>query len=302
MRADAAAAAFVEACRAELQALKPGNVHIFAAGHAMTVEDFLASANAAAPALCHPGQSVGERILAGEAATRRAVGCNTNLGILLLAAPLVHAAIEGPAAAAGDGLRRQLARVLDRLTVADAEAAFAAIRLAAPAGLGRAARHDVHEPASVTLRVAMAEAAAHDRIARQYAEDYADVFELGVATAFGLRAIGADPEAITEAIYLKFLSAFPDSHISRKFGTAVAEQVCREAAAVASAFQPLAPAAERRPALAKFDRALKARGLNPGTSADLTVAGLLAARLAHTLGRPIVSSAERGVTIKQSEF
>ena len=32
--------AYVEACEAELQAFKPGNVSIHAEGHDMTVEDF----------------------------------------------------------------------------------------------------------------------------------------------------------------------------------------------------------------------------------------------------------------------
>ena len=36
--------AFKAACMAELEALKPGNVHIFADGHGMTVQDFMASA------------------------------------------------------------------------------------------------------------------------------------------------------------------------------------------------------------------------------------------------------------------
>ena len=38
----------------------------------------------------------------------------------------------------------------------------------------------MHEAAQVSLRDAMAEAAGHDRIAGQYASDYADIFELGL--------------------------------------------------------------------------------------------------------------------------
>ena len=58
----------------------------------MTVADFLASADAAAPPLAAPGAAVGARILAAVAATRAAVGQNTNLGIVLLCAPLAAAA------------------------------------------------------------------------------------------------------------------------------------------------------------------------------------------------------------------
>jgi triphosphoribosyl-dephospho-CoA synthase len=46
---DAVAGAFRDACLAELEALKPGNVHRFSDGHDMTVADFVASADAARP-------------------------------------------------------------------------------------------------------------------------------------------------------------------------------------------------------------------------------------------------------------
>ncbi|OWK22807.1 hypothetical protein AJ87_45840 [Rhizobium yanglingense] len=37
-------AAYLDACRAEIDALKPGNVHRFADGHRMTADQFLQSA------------------------------------------------------------------------------------------------------------------------------------------------------------------------------------------------------------------------------------------------------------------
>ena len=78
-------------CRAELEALKPGNVHIHAEGHGMTVADFLRSADAAAPCIAAAGAPVGTRILRAIEATRTAVGQNTNLGIVLLCAPIAAA-------------------------------------------------------------------------------------------------------------------------------------------------------------------------------------------------------------------
>ena len=47
--------AFIAACRAELEALKPGNVHVHGEGHGMTVGDFEASAAAAAPHIAARG-------------------------------------------------------------------------------------------------------------------------------------------------------------------------------------------------------------------------------------------------------
>ena len=86
--------AFLDACLLDVLALKPGNVGVHGAGHGMQAVDFLRSARAAAPAIAAEQASVGERIHAAIAATRAAVGVNTNLGIVLLAAPLAHAALQ----------------------------------------------------------------------------------------------------------------------------------------------------------------------------------------------------------------
>jgi triphosphoribosyl-dephospho-CoA synthase len=98
------AAAFEAACRDELAAPKPGNVHLFADGHRMTADEFIRSAAAAAGPLAQPGARVGARILGAIEATAAAVGTNTNLGIVLLCAPLAAAAAgpSGPRAMPSD--------------------------------------------------------------------------------------------------------------------------------------------------------------------------------------------------------
>ncbi len=248
-------AALIAACDEELAAPKPGNVHRHADGHGMTVADFEQSARAAAPLLCRPGASLGARVLEAVRATRDAVGQNTNLGIVLLCAPLAMAA-------QGDG---DVTAVIATSDLADAEAVFAAIRLAVPGGLGEAPRHDVRQPARVTLRVAMAEAASRDSIARQWTNGFADVLGAGLA---------AYREGAALAAYLHFLACFPDSHVLRRHGPEVAEMVRRDATVVRQAGLP---------ALLRWDAELKARGINPGTSADLTVATAFAARLPKVL-------------------
>lgn len=272
--------AYVEACRRELRALKPGNVHIHAAGHGMTVAEFETSAEVSAPALASLGLAVGERIRGAVAATREAVGCNTNLGIILLAAPLLAAAER----AGADGIRPALARVLADLAVEDAVAAYEAIRLAAPAGLGRVAEQDAASAPTVDLRRAMALAAERDRIARQYVTDYADIFAIGVTRLSVQHHEEAGEWAVTHT-YLEFLAAFPDSHILRKHGAAAAEKVRAEAAQLLKRHARQGAGEGWRDALLAFDRALKADGLNPGTSADLTVASLLAAACEPILGK-----------------
>jgi triphosphoribosyl-dephospho-CoA synthase len=273
----AIAAAFVQACRDELEAPKPGNVHLFADGHRMTADDFLRSAAAAAAPLAAPGAKVGARILAAVEASVAAVGVNTNLGIVLLCAPLAAAAETR-----GE-LRRALARVLDALDREDSEYAFRAIVRASPAGLGRAARHDVFAPATVDLRAAMAEAADRDRIARQYVTVFADVFDDGVPLLAARLAATGDLRLASLAVYLHFLAVFPDSHIARKYGPTVAERISGAASSLEAAVRGASRLDDVLPAILAWDTELKDGGFNPGTSADLTVASLFVHRLQGVL-------------------
>ena len=251
---------------AELQAIKPGNVHVFADGHGMKVEDFVQSAHVASEVIALPDLSVGQRIYRAIEATLNAVGCNTNLGIVLLAAPLVHAALN----------KQPLAEVLQNLTRDDAAQAFKAIMLAAPAGLGAASRYDVHDMPQCTLLEAMREAAGRDRIAEQYASAYKDVFEFGVARYRTAMACWDNSSWAVTAVYLGFLARFPDTHVARKQGMAVAETLRRDAEAHEAAFMHAQNPKTFLGELLRFDAALKREGLNPGTSADLTVASVLA--------------------------
>ncbi len=305
------AAAFIRACMLDVATLKPGNVSQGSPGHRMTAAQFIVSATAAAPLLCRPGAAVGMRIRAAVEATLNVADCNTNLGIILLCAPIAAAAeglpdgaapdVAGAAGPAGETslpataqfLRRRLREVIHSLTVADAADAFRAIALANPAGLGTVEEHDVHEAAAIDLRAAMVLAADRDLVARQYANDCSDLFDIGLPAWEQEYALqrgnplqpasgrGMEGEALPEGqeraaqlamqrVYLEFLARFPDSHIVRKHGATAARAVSRQARARLRGRLPDAAAAQ--PDLAEWDAQLKAKGINPGTSADLAVA------------------------------
>ena len=271
----AVARAFQDACLAELDALKPGNVHRYCDDDRMMLVDFEASAAAAATPLSAPDVSVGIRIRRAVEATKGAVGHNTNLGIILLAAPLAAAALD----AGGGDLRSRLTKILAGLSVEDAEHAYVAIKHAEPGGLGSAAEHDVASRPTVSLVEAMRAGETRDRIAWNYVHDFVDIFDLGLPRLDqGVAHWGMSPWTVT-FLYLGFLAQIPDSLIERKHGSRVAAGVLEEAAPIeASLTAAETPEAMRAPLLA-FDRSLKDRGLNPGTSADLTVATLFAAAL-----------------------
>jgi triphosphoribosyl-dephospho-CoA synthase len=251
-----AKAAFLAACRLDVAVRKPGNVSVASPGHGMRAGQFIASAAAAAGPLFEPGAPVGRRIEQAVQASWSQAGCNTNLGIVLLCAPIA-VAVEA---------------TLAELSVDDAHAAYRAIVRANPGGLGAAAAQDVHAAPSVNLREAMALAADRDLIARQYATGYADVIE--AARAVMDPGFPLMDDAGVQRVYLRWLAHWPDSHIVRKHGEAVAQTVMHAAQGWERVAEP-----GRDPAFAAWDDALKAAGINPGTSADLTVATLLLAAL-----------------------
>ena len=271
-------AAYEDACRHEIEALKPGNVHLFADGHHMSARQFLTSASVSSGPLTEPGLPVGRRILEAVRATRLAVDTNTNLGIILLCAPLIRAA-EMP----GDDLRENLCRVLDGMDLEDAAAVFEAIVLASPGGLGSSDAHDVRGTPKVGLVEAMREAAGRDMIARQYITRYDDVFDVGIAGLEAAIARGESGMWPTVFAYMTFFAGFPDSHVARIHGAEVARRVQQEAAAVGASLEAAGDEAARIALLMDFDRSLKERAINPGTSADLTVASLLVQSLRFNL-------------------
>ena len=268
--ADVAAAAQF-ACLLEASAPKPGNVSLFASFRDATYEDFLASAAAIGPAFAAAGeQPLGATIRTAVEATARWAPSNTNLGLVLLLAPLARAALRPGL----ETLRAQLASTLADTTVADARDVYAAIRSAAPGGLGRASEQDVADTPTATLREAMVLARDRDAIAREYATDFEATFGVG---APALRRALSDGlgwrDGVVEA-YLTLLAVAPDTHIARKLGSDAAATVQRRARAVLDAGGVRTMAG--REATAALDRELRdeANTLNPGATADLTGASI----------------------------
>ena len=279
LRSNPLAQSVRRSCLVELYALKPGNVSVYGGGHDMTLRHFECSADVVSPILGRPCLRLGERILLAVRATRVAVSCNTNLGIVLLLAPLAQAALASRQRGRGD-LCEALERQLECADSRDSALVFDAIRAAAPAGLGTAQHYDVTgAPPQVRLRDVMMAASARDAIAKQYALGYPYVFEIGLPLLRDLRLRWRSELWAAAGVYMEFLARFPDTHICRKLGAIIAENISTEASAIASAFLASSNPEDAGEKLLEFDRSLKARGINPGTSADLTVATLFAQRL-----------------------
>jgi triphosphoribosyl-dephospho-CoA synthase len=264
------AAAGQLACLLEVSAPKPGNVSPERHFHDTRYEDFLASAVAIGPALAGAGENpLGATIRRAVEATLSWTRSNTNLGIVLLLAPLARAALRD-----GASLRERLRTVLAETTVTDAGEVYAAIRRARPGGLGEAKAEDVAGAPTVSLRDAMGLAAKRDAIAREYVTDFALTFETGVPAVLAARRDGlAWSDTVVEA-YLALLDAAPDTHIARKIGADEAAAISLQARKVRAAGGTRSP--EGRQALGVLDTELRDQRnrRNPGTTADLTCAAL----------------------------
>jgi triphosphoribosyl-dephospho-CoA synthase len=264
--------AYQRACEIELQAFKPGNVSIYSPAHDMTVEDFILSATVSADSVSNPTYSLGEKIYYAVKATRDAVGCNTNLGIILLAAPLMQAYWQRQI---GQSLRESLMVVLANTTLQDAEWAFKAITLAAPGGLGKSEQQDVNQTPEVTLLQAMQIASPKDRIALQYTNGFKDIFDFSVLQYNRAFVLSGESSWSALSVFAELLAKFPDSHIERKFGSQYSEWIAAEMATLCEALNNAGTLDELMPMLHRLDQTFKAKRINPGTTADLTVATLL---------------------------
>lgn len=273
------------ACLLEVSASKPGNINRYHDFADSRYEDYLLSAVAIGPALEGAGRvPVGRTILRAVRDTRQVVSSNTNLGMILLLAPLAKAAFQTQSSEknrAADNmdpqrLRDRLTDILSSLTIEDARLAYRAIRLTRPGGIGKVPQADVAEEPQITLYQAMQLAQAHDSIAREYSTGFSITFEIGLpALTEALQSVGDLSAAIVQA-YLIILSRVPDTLIARKRGAQSAEDVSQRAAEALDKGGVLS--ARGKSAVEELDRYLRdeTHSLNPGTTADLIAAVVFA--------------------------
>ncbi|MFN9370450.1 MAG: triphosphoribosyl-dephospho-CoA synthase [Planctomycetaceae bacterium] len=264
------------ACLLEVRAPKPGNVHPEARFDDLDWGDFVRSAHAIAPVLATAAErGVGAAVRDAVATTRQVAPSNTNLGIVLLLAPLAAAAARGP-------LREQLEPVLAGLSQHDARLVYEAIRLAQPGGLGTAPEGDVAAIPPGTLREMMRLAAHRDSIAAEYAQSFPLTLDHGLPLLEARWPGGlADPCEAIVGLQLELLARVPDTLIARKCGPAVSQEATKRAREVLARGWPVTP--EGQVECEQFDAWLRADGhrRNPGTTADLVASSLFAFLLSH---------------------
>jgi triphosphoribosyl-dephospho-CoA synthase len=240
---------------------KPGNVdrcHDYADTR---LEHFLASTIAVRPAFERAereGGPVGSLIREAVLLTSGHAGGNTHFGAFILLVPLIIG---------GDipGACRAIART-DVQDAIDFYAAFGLtqVRMAGSDDL------DVNDPRSIaairergmTLADIMEYSAPRDMVAREWTGGY----RLTRRCADLLKEYGSGRQAIVRA-FMELLASEPDTFIAKKHGTAVAEHTMRRAREVL----------DGKVAITDFDEECIEGGINPGSIADITIAGLYVA-------------------------
>ncbi len=259
------------ACILEATAPKPGNVHRGADFEDASYPDFVIAAAVIGPIVDGaPTRPVGQMVLQAIEATHSAVATNTNLGTVLLLAPLAKVP-RTTTLAAGIG------QVLAALTPHDARDVYRAIVLANAGGLGKVETADVAGEPPQDLVAAMRLAADRDMVARQYAENFHHVLDFVLPRLQRSLSAGLTLSETIVHVFLEILSEFPDSLIARRRGVEVAHKASGMARGVLASGGPRDQGYHE--ALADLDFWLRADGhrRNPGTTADLVAAGLFAA-------------------------
>lgn len=259
------------ACLLEATAPKVGNVHRGADFEDLSFADFAVSAALIAPAMdAAAATGVGSAVLDAIVATRAAVATNTNLGIVLLLAPLA-------AVPRGERLTTEnIGRVLNSLSADDCRLVYEAIRVAQPGGLGEVESMDVADEPPQDLLAAMRAAADRDLVAEQYATDFRLVLETLLPALVNGRSGGWSLTDTIVHTHLATIAERGDSLIARKCGLEVSQKVAVLAKQVLDCGGP--GDENFYAALEDFDFWLRSDGhrRNPGATADLLAAALFA--------------------------
>jgi triphosphoribosyl-dephospho-CoA synthase len=255
----------------EATAPKPGNVHRGSDFDDMSYPDFVVAASLVGPGIdADATLPVGQTLLNAVQTTRTVVGTNTNLGTLLLVVPLAKVPRDLPLAA-------NVGEVLRQLTPEDSRQVYAAINHANPGGMGKVDEADVANEPPSDLIAAMRLAAERDMVARQYANNFADVLETVVPLIAAAVKQGPDLLAAIVHVHIQLMARFPDSLIARRCGVEVAAQSAIRAQRILDSGKPGDDVYDY--GLSDLDFWLRADGhrRNPGTTADLVAAGLFVA-------------------------
>ena len=264
--------AYLFSCKKDVTILKPGNVHSSSPHTDTNAEDYIKSSIYSSEMLFNENLELGQRVLESVSLTSKFIKKNTNLGIILTCAPLIHSLIKYH----NFPLKEALSLVLKNATTSDTIAICKAINIANPGGLGKSKKYDTHLLPNVGLIEIMEYSSKYDRISYQYTNLFRDILDFVVLCLNNYQKRYESLDLSISLTFLEILSEIPDSHIQRKFGHKIAKKTSNQANDL---LKMLVTERINRDSFDKrmnnLDYEYKKQGINPGTTADLLVAGLM---------------------------
>lgn len=283
----------------EVSAKKPGNVTSLSGFESTRYEHFLSSTVACFPSfevaafrgnLISEGKLSNEKLGIGKiikdcifdiSAWQK--GGNTLLGAVILCVPIAAAAGMTNFEETIDlvQLRLNLKKIVESTTAIDAVHLYETINKVNPGGLNDAPDLDLNSPESkkrliqedISLYEVFQIASSYDSICFEWVNNYP--ITMDVAYPFLLDQLcNQDLNKAIVHTFLKVLSLYPDTLISRKVGKKISKEISLEANQILVLGGLKTKAGQME--LARFDKKLRKNGnkLNPGTTADLVAATL----------------------------
>ena len=261
------------ACDTEIKSLKPGNVHQYSKSYDMDIKDFFKSSLIISKCLTKNNLDLGKKILTSVNEIQDKIKKNTNLGIILMLSPIATV-VQKEGIISKEELLKKIKSLIKKQNIKNSTPIFKAILLCSPGGLGSSKKYDVKNHPRTNLFKAMKFSKKRDLIAKQYCNGLEDILNTGIpAYKKFYKKWGKVNWALT-GVYLSFLKKFNDSHIIRKKGKKVAINVKKEAKKYYYYLINNKNLSKIKRKLLIFDKNLKSKEINPGTTADLTVATL----------------------------
>ncbi len=239
--------------------VKPGNIDRMHDYPDTIFEHFLCSAVRAREVFDRIDEmSIGDAMYAAVRLTNNHSGGNTHFGAFILLLPLLK----------GNGIEGA-GRAVHATTVEDAVQFYRAFGLTA-VRVVKDAEMDVNDPASLavlrekgmTMYDVMAFSAHNDMVAREWTNGFALTREAADRLKAGKGGVSAIPQ-----MFLEMLARYPDTFVAKKFGMARSVELCEAAKGVLAG----------RMSVDELDDRCLRTGVNPGSLADICIAGIFIA-------------------------
>jgi triphosphoribosyl-dephospho-CoA synthase len=274
---------------------KPGNVHRTQDFDDMVFEDFLISGIVIGDLMKKAAERgkkykddyslhkirLGEIIKESVFETDKWIGNNTNLGIIILLAPLSAAA--GMSSDVHE-LRKNVKRIMEATTSKDAINLYDAINAADAGGMGEQEELDVGDAEArgriikenISMHKVFEMSAKWDLLSSELTTGMPVTFETGFPTFKEIKANYGLNKATVQT-FITILAQNPDTLISRKYGMDTARIVSADADSILQNGGILNAQGELL--IREFDKQLLRNKFNPGTTADITAASIMVALL-----------------------